>query len=378
MSIAAFPYYVSPAPGEIAKEPKAPLAIEPAPRQGLDAPERYYADADLQSAVNVALLLGQPLLLTGRPGCGKTQLGKAVAYSLGYEHFKFDTKSTSQAKDLFYLFDMVGRFHAHQTGGPTDPRNYIRYQALGLAILLSHARSDIEDFLPILKTEDISDNAVLTKDWGAGRRSVVVIDEVDKAPRDFPNDILNEIEQLSFTITEIEGRRVPPPKTFRPFVVLTSNSEKQLPDAFLRRCVYFHIDEPDKHRLLQIVSARLGSSRFDKGVEAATSSRFGLEKTDPLVDSATNFFMTLRNGSAVALKKPPGIAELLNWLQALAGMGADRSKRLSESEKNLVERSLAVLLKYNEDRAAVISRDTATPADTITPRLRQLLADAKA
>jgi MoxR-like ATPase len=376
MSITAFPYYVSPVPGEVAKAPERPLIIESAPRHGLDTPDRYYADPDLQSAVNAALLLGQPLLLTGKPGCGKTQLGRAVAYALGYEHFKFDTKSTSQAKDLFYLFDVVGRFRAHQTGGSANPRKYIRYQALGLAILLSHPRAKVKMVLPLLQANDTSDNAVLSKDWGEDRRSVVVIDEVDKAPRDFPNDILNEIEQLSFSIPEIDGERVPPPETFRPFVVFTSNSEKQLPDAFLRRCVYYHIEEPDKDRLLEIVAARLGPGRFDETVGTAISNRFGLEKKDPLIDSATNFFMALRDGSAVALKKPPGIAELLNWLQALAGMGADRAVRLDKQAAGLVEKSLTVLLKYNEDRVATIGRDATEPPGSVPSRLAELLAKA--
>jgi MoxR-like ATPase len=380
MSSAAFPYYISPKPGEVATQPAEPLTIEPAPRHGLDAPDRYFADDDLQSAVNTALLLGQPLLVTGRPGCGKTQLGKAVAYALGYLHFKFDTKSTSQAKDLFYLFDVVGRFQARQVGGSADPRNFIRYQALGLAILLSHRRQDVEKILPLLK--GAGDDAILASDWGEGCRSVVVIDEVDKAPRDFPNDILNEVEQLSFTVPEIEGYRVPPPEAYRPFVVLTSNSEKQLPDAFLRRCVYYHIQEPKQERLLEIVSARLGPSRFDGTVGAAMGNRFGLEKTDELVKSAVNFFAmlrdgtTLHDGSLVTLKKPPGIAELLNWLQALVGMGANRTLRLEAQAPGLIEQSLTVLLKYNEDRETAIGRVSDTPQGVLPSRLDNLLRRA--
>jgi len=378
MTSAAFPYYISPNPGEVAKKPDQQLAIEPAPRQGLDNPNRYYADPELQAAVNTALLLGQPLLLTGKPGCGKTQLGNAVAFALGYVHFKFDTKSTSLAKDLFYLFDVVGRFQARQAEGSADPRYFIRYQALGLAILLSHPRQSVEKVLPLIKGDEAGDNAILAADWGEGRRSVVVIDEVDKAPRDFPNDILNEIEQLSFTVPEIDGWRVPPPKTFRPFVVFTSNSEKQLPDAFLRRCVYYHIEEPDKSRILQIVSARLGPGRFDETVGSVTRNRFGLEPRDPLVDSAVNLFMGLRDGSTVALKKPPGIAELLNWLQALVGMGANRAAPLSRQAAGLVEKSLTVLLKYNEDRVATIGRDSTAYNVSVPSQLAELLDKASA
>jgi MoxR-like ATPase len=382
MSSTAFPYYISAKPGELATSPAEPVIIEPAPRYGLDTPDRYFADPDLQSAVNTALLLGQPLLLTGRPGCGKTQLGKAVAYALGYLHFKFDTKSTSQAKDLFYLFDVVGRFQAHQVDGAADPRNFIRYQALGLAILLSHRRQDVEKVLPLLK--GVGDDAILAGDWGEGRPSVVVIDEVDKAPRDFPNDILNEIELLSFTVPEIEGYRVPTPEAFRPFVVLTSNSEKQLPDAFLRRCVYYHIQEPNKERLLDIVSARLGPSRFESTVGTAVKNRFGLDATDPLVDSAVNFFtalrdgIALRDGSLVTLKKPPGIAELLNWLQALAGMDANRAVRLEAQTPGLIERSLTVLLKYNEDRETAIGPPAAASGGSLPSRLDELVRAAEA
>jgi MoxR-like ATPase len=380
MSSAAFPYYISPKPGELRARPAEPLTIEPAPRHGLDSPDRYYADEDLQSAVNTALLLGQPLLLTGRPGCGKTQLGKAVAYALGYRHFKFDTKSTSQAKDLFYLFDVVGRFQAHHFGESADPRNFIRFHALGLAILLSHPRQDVEKVLPLSK--GLGDDEILGSDWGEGCRSVVVIDEVDKAPRDFPNDILNEVEQLSFTIPEMEGYRVPPPQTFRPFVVLTSNSEKQLPDAFLRRCVYYHIQEPKQERLLDIVAARLGPSRFDGAVTVAEGNRFGLDRTDELVKSAVDFFVTLRDGatlqdgSLVTLKKPPGIAELLNWLQALAGMGANRTLRLEAQAPDLIEQSLTVLLKYNEDRETTIGRASDTPKGVLPSRLESLVRRA--
>ncbi len=344
-------FYRSPVPGTAAAAPAAPKVIKAAPRNAMDTPDRYYADPDLEAAVNTALLLGMPLLLTGRPGCGKTQLGRAVAHALGYRPFKFETKSTSQARDLFYLFDVVGRFQARQTDADdsaTDPRYFIRYQALGLAILLSQTRPPLQHLLPLFRTAADKDdeNALLAADWGGGQRSVVVVDEVDKAPRDFPNDILNEIERLSFTIPEIGGQRVPPPPDeFRPFVVFTSNSEKQLPDAFLRRCLYYHIEEPTRERLLDIVEARLRS---------AADPRFDLGRGDALVGSAATLFTQLRDGAEVALKKPPGIAEFLNWLQALGGMGADHGTRLGDQPNEIVERSMTVLLKFKDDRDAVL------------------------
>ena len=98
--------------------------------------------------MNTALLLGMPLLVTGEPGCGKTQLGEAVAYALGLRHERFETKSTSQARDAFYAFDVVGRFHAKDTGGSADPRAFIEYMALGRAILLAHPRADIANLIP--------------------------------------------------------------------------------------------------------------------------------------------------------------------------------------------------------------------------------------
>src|SRR5262249_41495666 len=191
----------------------------------LDAPELYIADKGLSDAVNVALILGQPLLVTGEPGTGKTQLAASIACELELPPpLLFVAKTTSTAKDLFYRYDALTHFHdSHFRQGQLAMESYIAYEALGLAILLSLPVADGDPLLPPHLR-------------GKGpTRSVVLIDEIDKAPRDLPNDVLNEIETLSFTVRET-GRSVTASSGYRPVVVITSNSEKNLPDAFLRRC----------------------------------------------------------------------------------------------------------------------------------------------
>ena len=161
-------------------------------------PAGYLADEGLADAVNVALQLGQPLLLTGEPGTGKTQAAFSVAWQLGYDPpLKFETKSGSVARDLFYTYDALGRFFLAQVAKAGDdevkahPLEFIHYNALGTAILRAQDESDVRHLLP----EDFT--------HGGKRRSVVLIDEIDKAPRDFPNDVLNEVEGMYFRIPEL-------------------------------------------------------------------------------------------------------------------------------------------------------------------------------
>src|SRR5262249_52414736 len=158
-------------------------------------PEGYLADAGLVDAVNVALLLGQPLLLTGEPGTGKTQLAYSLAWELGLdEPLKFETKSTSTASDLFYTYNALGHFHAAQCGEASRRAlDYLTYNALGIAILRANDESSVRAYLP----DDFR--------HGGRRRSVVLIDEIDKAPRDFPNDLLNEVEAMYFRIPELSN-----------------------------------------------------------------------------------------------------------------------------------------------------------------------------
>src|SRR4051794_20629486 len=182
-------------------------------------PAGYLADKGLRDAVNVALALGQPLLLTGKPGTGKTQLAASLAHELGLPSpLRFDTKTTSTAKDLFYRYDALSHFHdSHFQEEKPSIDQYITYEALGLAILLSKPAREADPYLP----EPLQ---------GRGpTRSVVLIDEIDKAPRDLPNDVLNEIEHLTFTVRET-GKPFKADSGYRPILVLTSNSEKNLPD----------------------------------------------------------------------------------------------------------------------------------------------------
>src|SRR5215831_12188879 len=177
----------------------------------LDAAEGYLADDGLRAAVNVAIALGQPLLLTGEPGTGKTQLAASLAYELNLPPpLTFNVKTTSSAKDLFYRYDALGHFRAAQFGREREEisaAKFIHYEALGLAILLSLPAAQSDAYLP----ESLR---------GCGpTRSVVLIDEIDKAPRDLPNDVLNEIQDMAFTVRET-GETFTTSEKYRPILVL--------------------------------------------------------------------------------------------------------------------------------------------------------------
>ena len=289
----------------------------------LNDPAGYLADEGLRDAVNVALMLGQPLLVTGEPGTGKTQLAASIAFELAAPApLTFHTKTTSTARDLFYRYDALGHFHDAQfRKDEAVVENYITYEALGLAILLSMDPKDADPFLP----------GPLR---GAGPvRSVVLIDEVDKAPRDLPNDVLNEIDNMSFTIKET-GRTFSADQGYRPIVILTSNSEKNLPDAFLRRCVFYHIAFPDRGRLKEIVQRRL---------------RLGSEFTPQMLDHALTHFEKIRD---LTLKKRPATAELLAWLRVLDKRQIDVNN-LQSGEAEALLFTYSILSKSKEDREMI-------------------------
>ena len=299
----------------------APVDLPASRRTQLMRPEHYLSDPGLSDACNVALLLGQPLLLTGEPGTGKTQFASSLAWELGLDApLKFETKSNSTARELFYTYDALKRFQDAQSGAnPANSLVYLTYRALGVAILRTREPEEVAAFVPPSFVHE------------GKRRSVVLIDEVDKAPRDFPNDMLNELEQLYFRVPELGDVRIEADPALQPVVVITSNSEKDLPDAFLRRCVYYHLTFPERARLAEIIASRLGT-------QAAVSGAF--------LDDALSLFYQLREPSS-GLRKKPATAELLGWLLALQALGDGRANPLERPE--LAEQTLGVLIKTEYD-----------------------------
>jgi MoxR-like ATPase len=291
----------------------------------LDNPANYVADKGLRDAVNVAIALGQPLFITGEPGTGKTQLASSIAYELNLsEPLIFNTKTTSTAKSLFYRYDALRHFHDSQfRKEEVSVESYISYEALGLAILLSMdldnpQRRQVNAQLPVAHRHK------------SRVRSVVLIDEIDKAPRDLPNDVLNEIETLSFTVQET-GRSFSAEQSYRPIIIFTSNSEKNLPQAFLRRCIFYHISFPDTHTLKQIVQQRL---------------KLNPDFTSEMVDKAIQHFVKIRE---LALKKQPATAELLAWIRILDRMHLD-VENLQPGQLETLAFSYSILAKSKEDR----------------------------
>jgi MoxR-like ATPase len=297
-------------------------------RMGFLSPEHYRPDQGLIDAVNVALLLGQPLLLTGEPGTGKTQLAYYLAWELGLDDvLKFETKSNSSAMSLFYAYDALRRFQHAQSGIVHETAlPYISYNALGKAILFTRPPAEVAAYLPAGLAHP-------------GRsRSVVLIDEIDKAPRDFPNDILNELDQLYFRISELDNEPITADPELRPIVVLTSNSEKDLPDAFLRRCIFYYIPFPKPEQMEHIVSNRLGV--FASG-------------TSPLLNDALELFYLLRD-PARALRKKPATAELLDWVSALIDLSPPDTSNILASDPDSALRTLSSLIKTFEDQDTAV------------------------
>jgi MoxR-like ATPase len=266
---------IRPSSGGVVK-PAEPITLEVTRARGDDPFGPYVLSPQLATTVNVALALEQPLLVTGEPGCGKTALAWAVAAQLGTRVLEFHTKSTSVARDLLYQVDSLRRFHDASTGDPSakDAGKYLAYRALGEAI-----RSPTT--------------------------TVVLIDEIDKAPRDFPNDLLNELDRMAFDVPDVE-----PPPSFRAvakhFVLITSNSERRLPMPFLRRCVYAHVEFPDADTLAKIVELHCGAPA--KSFAALAVRRFlELRATDGLV-------------------KAPATGELIAWVRVLQRIGIDETR----------------------------------------------------
>jgi MoxR-like ATPase len=268
--------------------------------------EDYVASEELTGAVNVAIALEKPLLIKGEPGTGKTMLARSIADALGKQLIIWNIKSTTKAKDGLYLYDTVQRLYDSQfgEGDVSDIGAYIRYGRLGEAF-----RSD--------------------------EQVILLIDEIDKADLEFPNDLLWELDQMEFFIPETK-ETVAAKK--RPIVIITSNAEKELPDAFLRRCIFHYIEFPSPDKMEEIVRVHYPDIETH------------------LLAQAMDEFYKLR--SVRDLQKKPSTSELLDWLRALMLSGISPERLSGEMGLPFA----GVLLKKD--------RDLDTAAGTHTPPQR--------
>ncbi len=340
-----------------------PLHLPTPITEMLRSPEAYVPDDGLVTAANVALLLGQPLLITGEPGCGKTAFGHWLANQLGLGQPLVDVvKSTSSGRDLLYEFDSLARFRdsrpttpdPHGTPGQQgtrglpafDDERYVRFRPLGAAIASSADPEVLGDRLRRRVDEIVQTTA--------GGRLVVLIDELDKAPRDTPNDLLHEIEKMEFTVVEID-KRVTGKAALRPIVVITSNSERSLPDPFLRRCVYYNIPNLDsdkgRERLVKILHARSdGIARTGDEILAESFRRHG--------GKAVESFYKLRKD----FDRKPGTAEFLALALALARQELAALQRNAAIDPAAIWRAAMVAIaKSQEDREKALAQTAARP-----------------
>jgi MoxR-like ATPase len=260
--------------------------------------DTYIVSPDLRDAVNVAMALRRPLLVRGEPGTGKTLLAHNVARALGKPLLVWNIKSTTKAKDGLYIYDTVQRLNDARfgDGNVSDIQRYIRLGCLGQA-------------------------------FTADEQVVLLIDEIDKADVEFPNDLLNELDEMRFYILEtaewIVARQ-------RPVVIITSNAEKELPDAFLRRCIFHYIAFPDRALMTDIVHVHF--PRLE----------------DQLLQQVLERFYALR--TVDALRKKPSTSELIDWLQALLAGGVTAEQLASRLP------FLGVLLKKESDVETLLKK----------------------
>ena len=268
----------------------------------------YVATEDLTIAVNAAVLLERPLLIKGEPGTGKTELAKQVASALGLDLIEWNIKSTTKAQQGLYEYDAVSRLRDSQLGDERvrDVGNYIRKGKLWTA-------------------------------FEADQKVVLLIDEIDKADIEFPNDLLQELDKMAFHVYET-GETVAAKN--RPVVIITSNNEKELPDAFLRRCFFHYISFPDQDTMRQIVKVHYPDIK------------------EQLLTTALTQFYEIREQQG--LKKKPSTSEVLDWLKLL--LAEDLSPEdLKRDAGNLLPKLHGALLKNEQDvqlfeRLAFMSR----------------------
>ena len=264
-------------------------------KEAFTGSDRYVASQELMTAVNIAVTLQKPLLIKGEPGTGKTMLAQAVSQALGKELIIWNVKSTTKAQDGLYVYDVVQRLYDSQFGsaGVDDIGKYIKLGNLGEA-------------------------------FSADEQVVLLIDEIDKADLEFPNDLLWELDRMEFYIPETkETVRAKQ----RPIVIITSNAEKELPDAFLRRCVFHYIDFPDQEQMESILRVHFG------------------DLEEKLVKQALASFYWLRELRGI--EKKPSTSELVDWIRALVAGGVDAES--IEKEMPFA----GVLLKKDKDLQAL-------------------------
>lgn len=266
--------------------------------QKFSSTKEYVASEQLMASVNVAVALQKPLLIKGEPGTGKTMLAEAVAKSLDKRLIIWNIKSTTKAQDGLYMYDTIQRLYDGQFGeeGVDDIARYIKLGKLGEA-------------------------------FESEEQVVLLIDEIDKADLEFPNDLLWELDQMEFYIHETK-RTVKAKK--RPIVMITSNAEKELPDAFLRRCIFHYIDFPDEALMEEIVRTHYPD----------------VEET--LLNNAMDVFYQIR--SLRDIRKKPSTSELIDWINALqiGGISADRIKKELPF--------IGVIVKKDEDMEGLAQR----------------------
>jgi len=259
--------------------------------------ENYVATDELQMAVNAAINLQRPLLIKGEPGTGKTLLAEAIAHGVGANLIQWHIKSTTKAQQGLYEYDAVSRLRDSQLGDD--------------------------------KVHDISNYIVKGKLWEAfesEERAVLLIDEIDKADIEFPNDLLLELDRMEFFVYETQQQVV---ARQRPIVVITSNNEKELPDAFLRRCFFHYIRFPDHDTMAEIVAVHFP----------------GIKKT--LLSSALNAFYEVRE--TPGLKKRPSTSELLDWIKLLRLEDIDLETLRTKDTSKAIPPLYGALLKNEQD-----------------------------
>jgi len=246
--------------------------------QGYRGSDDYIASKPLMEIVNVSIALGKPLVIKGEPGTGKTLFAHSIAEALNKKLLIWNIKSTTKAKDGLYVYDTVQRLNdaRFKDKDISDIRQYIKLGKLGQA-------------------------------FKADEKLVLLIDEIDKADVEFPNDLLNELDEMSFHIPELDEEVV---ATQRPIVIITSNSEKELPDAFLRRCIFHYIEFPDEEMMERIVKVHYPDIEM-KLVREAIKRFYWIREVD-------------------GLRKKPSTSELLDWIKALALGGINVDKITSE------------------------------------------------